>query len=65
MIVQKDTGLIQTEFPEQLLNAAMQKSVELKDLTPVALTVAALTKALVEPIEYELNGFTVKVNKKD
>jgi hypothetical protein len=43
----------------------MQKSVELKDLTPIALTVAALTKALVEPIEYELNGFTVKVNKKD
>lgn len=63
--MQKETGLIQTEFPEQLLSAAMQKSVELKDLIPIALTVAALTKALVEPIEYELNGFTVKVNKKD
>ncbi len=64
VITQKETGLIQTEFPENMLNAAMQKSVEMKDLTPIALTVAAFTKALIEPIEYELNGYTIKVNKK-
>lgn len=64
VITQKETGVIQTEYSENLLSFAMQRSVELKDLTPIVGTTAAMCKALTKPVEFEVNDFTVKISSK-
>ena len=61
-ITQKETGVAQTEYSENLLNFAMQRSVELKDLTPIVTTTAAMCRALTKPVEFEVNDFLVQIN---
>lgn len=63
-MTQKETGLSQTEYSENILNFAMQRSVELKDLTPIVTITAAMCKALTKPVEFEVNDFTVKISSK-
>ena len=58
----KETGLAQTEYSENILNFAMQRSVELKDLTPIVTTTAAMYKALTKPVEFEVNDFLVRIS---
>lgn len=61
-MTQKETGLSQTEYSENILNFAMQRSVELKDLTPIVGTTAAMCRALTKPVEFEVNDFLVQIS---
>ncbi len=61
-VTQKETGLSQTEYSENILNFAMQRSVELKDLTPIVTTTAAMCKAITKPVEFEVNDLLVQIS---
>lgn len=59
------SGLIQTEYPEVLLDASIRKTIESKDPTAITTMIAAMVKATVSPVEIEMpNGRLVRMNKK-
>lgn len=62
-IVQQATGLTTTESVESILSATMERSVTSGDALPIVTIVAAMTRAFTKPVEFEINGYLIKVNK--